>query len=486
MRELKKGKRLSRAALAAGVDRKTAQRYIERGGVSQPHLAPRTWRTREDPFAEDRAWIEGALADVPELEAKALFRHLQDKRPDLYDDSTLRTFQRLVQRWRAQHGPEREVFFAQVHRAGEAMQTDFTWATELEVTICGEPFRHMLCHHVLPYSNWQWATVSMSESMLAIRQGLQSALAKLGRHPEFHQTDHSTAATHELGDGHRGFNQEYLALCSHYDIKPRTIGVGKCEQNGDIESANGALKRRLKQYLLLRGSRDFASVEAWEAFVQEACNRANALRSKRLCEELAVMKEVRVEPLPNWQELRVPVLSSSTIRVRENSYSVPSRLIGQTMQVRIGERTIQAWYAGTCELSTERLLGRGGARIDYRHIIFSLLRKPGAFARYRHRQELFPTLTFRRAFDALQAGLGDDRKADVEYLRLLHLAASTMQHDVEAAIELLLDAGSLPSSRACEALTRAPLAPSHPALCEPTVELAPYDRLLRYASELRG
>ena len=415
-----------------------------------------------------------------------MFEHLQDLHPERYDEGQLRTLQRLVQRWRAQHGPEREIFFPQAHRPGEAMQTDFTWTTELGVTIAGEPFRHMLCHQVLPFSNWQWATVSLSESMLALRHGIQSALGELGHRPEFHQTDHSTAATHELGGGLRGFNDEYLALCRHHGLEPRTIAVGKSEQNGDIEAANGALKRRLKQYLLLRGSCDFESVQAWEEFVQQVCRRANTRRFKRFIEELAAMTVVTAPALPSWQELRVPVLSSSTIRVRENSYSVPSRLIGLTLHVRVYERTVQAWFAGRCELTTDRLLGRGGARIDYRHIIFSMLRKPGAFARYRYRQELFPTLAFRRAFDAFHAGGRYDRKADLEYLRLLHLAASTMEHDVEAAIELLLDDGALPTSRACAALIGSRQTAQHPALLPPQVDLRDYDRLLQTAAEMGG
>jgi hypothetical protein len=45
-------------------------------------------------------------------------------------------------------------------------------------------------------------------------------------------------------------------------------------------------------------------------------------------------------------------------------------------------------------------------------VIWSLVRKPGAFARYRYREELFPTLVSRRAYDALRAGRGD--RADVD------------------------------------------------------------------------
>src|SRR5205814_5892857 len=145
----------------------------------------------------------------------------------------------------------------------EAAQTDFTWMTELAITIAGQLFVHMLCVMVLPFSNWQWATVCLSESMAALRRGVQAALFQLGRVPEYHQTDNSTAATHRIPDGHeahvegrkRPFNDDYLALMRHFGMTPRTTEVGAKEQNGDVEAANGAFKRRLEQELLVRGSR---------------------------------------------------------------------------------------------------------------------------------------------------------------------------------------------------------------------------------------
>jgi len=161
------------------------------------------------PFAEDWPDLRVRLLDAPELEAKTLFEFLMAQHPDRYEPGQLRTLQRRVLEWRGKEGPEREVFFAQEHRPGEAMQTDFTHCEELEVTIAGEPFPHLLCHPVLPYSNWEWATVCHSESLMALRRGVQAAVFKLGRVTEFHQTDNSTAATHDLASGMRGFNVEY-------------------------------------------------------------------------------------------------------------------------------------------------------------------------------------------------------------------------------------------------------------------------------------
>lgn len=476
MEEMQKQGGIGLAAMRAGMDRKTARKYVRAGQLPLELRKPHLWRTREDPFAADWPALLGMLEEAPELEARTLFDHLLGLKPEAYTAGQLRTLQRRIRQWRAQQGPEREVFFPQAHRPGEALQTDFTHATVLGVTICGEPFAHQLCHSVLPFSNWEWATVCHSESMAALRRGVQSTLFRLGRVPEFHQTDNSTAATHDLRTGKRGFNEEYLAMMAHFALKPRTIGIGAKEQNGDIEASHGVLKRRLAQHLLLRGSRDFESEEAYERWLWEKIEAADRLRQPKCGEELAVMRLLRVARLPEYRQESVVVTSWSTIRVRRNTYSVPSRLIGETMRVHVFEPRLEVYHGGVLQLEVERLRGEGGHRINYRHVIWSLVQKPGAFARYRYREDLFPSLTFRRAYDALTERR-DPWKADIEYLRILHLAASTMESDVEAALERLLEAGECPGADAVKRVV-APERIEVPALEVPAVDLTSYDSLL--------
>ncbi len=321
------------------------------------------------------------------------------------------TLQRQVQVWRAAQGPEKDVVLAQRHRPGEAAQTDFTRTSELGVTILGVVFVHLLGVFVLPYSNWLWATVCRSESIAAIRKSVQRALFQLGRVPQYHQTDHSTAATHRIPDGQvtrdahgrRPFNEEYLAVMRHFGMTPRTTEVGAKEQNGDVEAGNGALKRRLEQALLVRGSRDFASVEAWQTFVDAVAQKANAGRGPRVAQERAAMRTLEVAKLCEYVEVHAQVSEWSTIRVKDCSYSVPSRLIGEVLTVRVYEERIEAFYRGVVQMCGERLVGRNQHRIDYRHVIWSLVRKPGGFARYCYRDAMFPAPLFRRAYDAIQA-----------------------------------------------------------------------------------
>lgn len=476
MEEMSKHGQVGLAALRSGMDRKTARKYLQRGALPSGQKSLRAYRTRVDPFEGDWEWLAAQVEEHPGLEAKILFEALQRRRPNHYQDGQLRTLQRRLKRWRAEHGPDRRVFFSQLHRPGEALQLDFTRTGELAITIAGEAFEHLLCHVVLPYSNWQAVTVCLGESFLALKRGLQDAVFRIGRVPEFAQTDNSTAATHELASGGRGFNEDYREFVSHLGMTPRTTAVGEKEQNGDVESANGALKRRLRQELMLRGSSDFESIEAYEVWLQKVVQRLNVGRAERFAEDCAAMHQVRVARLAEFVEVAVQVTSWSTIRVNRSTYSVPSQFIGEKVRVRMFERQLEVYYADRLQLSIERVSGRDGHRINYRHIIWSLVQKPGAFARYRYREDLFPSLTFRRTFDAIHAE-HSGVKGDLQYLRLLHLAAATTEAEVELALQLLVGDDKCPDVDMVKSLL-GPVEVEVPQMAPLVADLEGFDTLL--------
>lgn len=237
----------------------------------------------------------------------------------------------------------------QVHRPGEVLQTDGTWLTELGVTIQGQPFKHLLIHSVLCYSNWEWGRIAQSESLAAIQLGLQSTLIKLSHVPKYHRTDNSSAATYRPGvkaqaGSKRQYTDSYLQLLEHYGFKPQVTNLNSPQENGDVESSNGGLKRAIKQYLLLRGSRDFESLEAYEDFLFDVMGRRNRSRQERLAEELAVMKPLSATPLATNSQVRVRVTRGSLIRVQKNVYSVPTSLIGRRVTVRVHEWRLDVYY----------------------------------------------------------------------------------------------------------------------------------------------
>jgi hypothetical protein len=475
VREFKREGNLSMSAMKAGMDPKTARKYVKSGVVTLAARGPRTWRTRTDPLGAAWALAEGYLRAAPELEARALFEHLLETAGEALLEGQLRTFQRRVRQWRLEHGPDPEVIFAQEHRPGEVMQVDWTHAKELKVSIAGKPLDHLLCHAVLPYSNWQWATRCQSESLLSVRQGLQAALHRLGKVPGQLQIDNSSAATHQISIGSkREFNTEFLSLVEHYGLVPRTIGIGCPNQNGDVESHNGHLKQRLLQHLLLRGSRDFASEADYDRFVADVLVRANQGRRAKVAEELAVMKELPPTRLCEYDEVDCRVSSHSTIRVKQVTYSVPARFIGRRLRVRVSEQQVVVYHGAELVAELPRSRDRQ-AVIDYRHIIQALLRKPGAFARYRHREELFPDATYRAAHDKLVRDHGQ-RPGELEYLRLLKLTAELGSSAVAGRLSELVGA-AVPPWRTES--VRQFLCPSLVVtLVEAPVNLAVYDALL--------
>ena len=483
MRERSKGKTQEQAAAKANLkSRITVGKYEGLGKLPSGLKKPREYRTRSDPFEDNWREAEKMLGKAPELEAKTLFEWLCEQHPGKYQEGQLRTFQRRVSNWRV-FNVSQELSLEQVRQPGEMMQTDGTWMTELGITINGQAFPHLLIHSVLPYSNWEWGRVAQSESLLAIRLGVQSTLMKLAHVPKIHQTDNTTAATHQLGLEaseksleERGFNDEYLQLMAHFGMEAQTIHVSSPNENGDIEAANGAFKQAVKQHLLLRGSTDFESLEAYEAFLGQVMEKRNALRSEKLAEELAVMKPLQASPWPEMREMRVRVNRAGLIRVQSNGYSVPSGLKGKQVTVRVYEWHIEVWYANRRVESLPRLIGAKKYHINYRHMIDTLLRKPGGFRNYRHQADLFPRTVFRQAWDALQKRLSP-RRADIAYLRILKLAAKGLETDVAAVLEELLASKQVWDDQTVADRVH-PRQPKIPGLKAETVNLQEYDRLL--------
>lgn len=438
-KKLRDGKTVLAAADAAGMSEKTAHKW-KTGPLPSGAKEPREWRTRKDPFAD--VWEETVVPLLKGdkrgvLDAKSLLRVLEEARPGEFGEAQLRTLQRRVSEWRALHGPDQEVFFPQEHPPGRQGCFDFTSCNELGVTINGVPFDHMLFEFVLSFSGWLAATLAFSETFEAMRSGLQHAVWTLGGTPEEWRSDNLSAATHDLPAGGRELTRRYRDLTEHYGVRSTRIRPGRANENGIAESKHYRVKRRLKQALVIRGSRDFASVEDYQRFVQREVDGLNEERSELVAKERAHLRPLPTVRLPEYTSYRARVKSWSTIHFASRTYSVPSRLKGKDVQVRLFADKVEVWYANKLTETMPRIRGDASFRIDYRHVIWSLVTKPGAFPRYKYREEFFPSMAFRRAYDRLVEHRGD--RADVDYLRILHLAASTMEADVEAALEVLLE-----------------------------------------------
>lgn len=470
--------KLSQAAARAGMTENTARKYLRLGKLPSQCKPERTWRTREDPFDDIWDQARSMLEVNPGLEAKTLFEWFQRQYPGVYQDGQLRTFQRRVKYWRAVDGPAKEVYFPQVHFPGVLCASDFTHLTKLGVTIGGEFFSHLLYHFVLPYSNWETGTICFSESFESLSTGLQNALWELGGVPREHRTDRLSAAVQEVGKGGEAeFTRCYQALLRHYGLKGQKIRTGKSHENGDVEQRHYRFKKALEQSLLLRGSRDFSSRQAYEEFLRELFSQLNAGRRQRFLEELNVLRALPLKRVNDYSVFHVSVGPSSTIRVAKNIYSVHSRLIDEQVNVRLYADYLEVWYAQKKVETIPRLRGSGKHRIQYRHIIDWLRRKPGAFEHYRYRSDLFPTSHFRMAYDQLKSE--HPSRAHKEYLELLYLAARETESGVDDALRVLFEQEQRISTEAVKTLIteQQGLASNREVVVEKT-DLRLYDRLL--------
>ena len=477
MKLLRKEETLRLAAAKSGMDEKTARKYRKLGKSPNELKKERNWRTRKDPFLE--VWYEvSAVLDLnPGLEAKTLFEDLQKRYPGRFSDGQLRTFQRRVKTWRATEGPSKEVFFDQVYEPGVLCQSDFTSMNKLHITIGGQTFDHLIYHFILPYSNWETGTICFSESFESLSEGLQNALWELGGVPASHRTDRLTTAVHKTAHPEE-FTRRYKGLLKHYGLKGEKIQAASPNENGDIEQSHYRFKKAVDQSLMLRGSRDFADRSEYASFLAQIFDQLNSGRRERFKEEVKVLRRLPERRLEACKRLDARVTRGSTIRVNHNVYSVDSRLIGETVNVRLYVEHLEVWYAQRLVETIPRQRGEGKHYIQYRHIIDWLVRKPGAFENYRYRDDLFPTSRFRMAYDAFKRR-HSQQKASREYLRILYLAARENEKCVDDALRMLIDGNGVITADAVEEMA---LSGNEP---EPAtdvniadVDLSEYDALL--------
>jgi len=466
------------AAAKAGMNVKTAQKYLKENRDNSNYdsqLKERHWRTREDAF--DDVWPEicEMLKNSPGLQAKTLMIFLIRNNPEQFNMTMLRSLQRRIKHWRIVDGPDKEVIFRQILEPGRQSQSDCTVMNSLGITIAGKAFPHMLFHFMLPFSRWETVSICFSESFDSLSQGYESAVWELGAVAGEHRTDNLTAATHHEGGNKRAFNERWKDLLKHYRVSPSRNNPGISHENGSVEKSNHLTKTAVDQQLMLRGSRDFSSQDEYAVFLREVVRCCNHGRQGRLEEEFKYLNDL---PERRWNApyiVLAQVSPSSIVNISKGVYSVPSRLIGCSVQGYVYPKTIELYYGNRKIQTMERLPEIGGESIDYRHIVGHLLRKPGAFAHYQYREWLFPRLIFRKTYDALIAT--DPANGHKHYLNILKLAAIGNEQDVSIALEILLEDKICPTADGVKSMLDIPLS-GVPVVTIIQPELDQYDSLL--------
>ena len=464
------------AAVKAGMSEKTAGKYLKNSQLPGERVRSRAWKTRISPFEGHWPEIEDYLATNPGLEAKTIFEDLQRRYPGTWPDGQLRTLQRRIKVYRATDGPAKEVFFPQIHKPGELGEFDFTNMNDIGITIQKEPFKHLIGHFVLTYSNWEHGEICYSESFESLSEGIQCSLWELGGAPYNMRSDNLSAAVHKDCNP-EVFTERYKQLLKHYGLIGNKIQPGRANENGDIEQRHNRFKKALSQTLMLRGSGDFESIDDYRLFLKKLFTQLNAGRKERLKDELNILRPLPYRKMDTHRALEFTVGPNSTIHILHNTYSVNSRLIGEKIKALAYSDRIEIWYAQRKVDTLPRIRGEKKQRINYRHIIEWLVRKPGAFNNYKYREELYPSSHFRIAYDSLKGRLGDN--AGREYLKMLHLAFVEGEARVEKAIQDITGRGEVISLGAVESLVKnMGTGVTTPEVVVEDVDLNEYDALL--------
>lgn len=481
MNERKQGRTQAAAAAKAGLSERSARR-IDKGELTNEAQPQRHWRTRKDPLAPvwDEMLVPMLVAD-PELLPMTLFEHLCETYPGQFDKTIQRTLQRRVKRWKALHGPAKEVIFRQTKEPGRQGLSDFTVLKGLTITLLGQAFCHLLYHYRLAFSGWCYVKVICGgESFTALSTGLQNAFWRCGGVPQEHRTDSLSAAFNNLAEQEK-LTARYQDLCRHYGVKPTRNNPGKSHENGAIESPHGHLKRRIEQALRLRGSCDFNSLEDYQGFIDGVVNKIN-----RQCQSRFTQERESLQPLPkrrtqDYAEHRVLISRSSTFDLKRVTYTVPSQFIGERLYIQLYDERLELFHGHEPVLVLPRVYAQKNKRarnVNYRHVIDSLVQKPQAFRYSQLREDLLPSPDYHRIWAYVDEHLAP-HKACRYIVRLLHLAAS--EHCEEALGRYVLsqlDGGELPSEQQCRQRFSPPPATIIPIISPKQHPLDDYDQLL--------
>ncbi len=462
------------AAARAGFSAATGYRMAQDPRPPSEKRAPRE-RRRPDPLAEVfDAEVVPMMKASPGLRPVAVLEEMLRRHPEL-GAGIRRTLERRIRQWRALHGPEREVMFRQTHEPGRMGLSDFTDMAGAGVTVARQPLPHRLYHFRLVFSGFEHAHVVLQgESFVALAAGLQDALWTLGGAPREHRTDSLSAAFRNLApEVEEDWTTRYAALCAHYGMAASRNNRGLAHENGAIEAPHGHLKRAVEDALLLRGSRDFDTVADYRRFVDELVGRRNARNRRRIDAERAVLRPLPSRRAEDGEDALVTVTSSGGFMLRRVFYTVPSRLIGHRLRVRLHDNRLEVFLGGTHLMTLPRGRGYGDNRcahvVDYRHVIHALRAKPMALPGLVYRDQLFPRDAYRRLYDRAMAALPERAACKLVVGALAIAHERGCEADLAALIDASLDAGSLPDL----VELRARFQPDPEALPQVTVTMAP-------------
>ena len=435
------------AAAKAGISEHSG-RNIDHNEHCSQKTGRSPWRTRKDAF--EKVWDSDIAPMLKKglYEATFVLNELQKKYPGEFHSSLLRTLQRRIKLWKAVQGPNKEVMFLQIHEPGQLGVSDFTHPKDITVTINGEPFEHIFYHFRLPYSGFNYAQVfaGSGESFNALAQGLSEALYYIGGAPKTHRTDSLSASFKNINkDAKDDITERYQSLIQGYGMEATRINPGKGHENGTIESSHRHMKDRIRQSLILRENNEFESLQDYRSFIQAVVKEHNKHTVKNFEIEQKALQALPPTLPIGYTETVAVVHCTSTIDVKRVTYTVPSRLIGERLHIRIYENRLECYVGINHVITLYRTIfpvrRKRGRVINYVHIVDSLIKKPGAFRSCKFRDDLLPSDNYRKIWEYINHTM-PPKEADKFMVGILHLAATERcQNDLESLIVKTIQEG---------------------------------------------
>lgn len=303
-----------------------------------------------DPFDET---IRGLLARYPRITAT---RMLEELRREGYQGSYTILRQRLKQ-LRAR-GDQKPVARFETE-PGRQAQMD--WAV-YTIDFTGEGRRRVnLFSYVLGYSRRQYLRFTDSQDFQTTIREHVRAFQHLGGVATECLYDNMKTVVDRIEDDEPIYNAQFLSFATHYGFRPKACRVRRPQTKGKVERPFHYVETNL-----LNG-RTFTSLEH--------LNQTTAWWLEHVA-DVRVHRETKKTPLAAHEEelphlLPLPEHAYDTARVvyrvvnveglvsyQNNGYSVPWRLIGQTLPLRITEDELIAYESPLNEVARHRLLPR--------------------------------------------------------------------------------------------------------------------------------
>ena len=446
MENIEKGMPKKTAALKAGIS-ESSGRNIAHARRNKKRKQREGKPTREDRFETVMKSFVVPLLERGITVASHIFDMLQEEYPGEFDEAQKRTFRRRIEKYKLIEGKGKEIMFPQEKpQPGKSGISDFTLIKfkdrKMKVTIAGEPFEHKIFHYRLQFSGYRFVDVSKGtgERFVVMSKGLQDAWHDLGGVPEEHRTDNLSLVYKNRVDGaQEDLTLRMNALYTHYGVRPTRNNAGKGHENGAIESSHRHFKDRLKSELIKRDSLNFDSFEQYRAFVKGLAAKLNLKNASKIAVERAHLRALPEGRAIEYDDVTAVVPSSSVIVVRRVMYSVPNKLIGQVLKIKLYDDKLECYLGAIHVITLTRMpippKGKRAHNIDYRHIIEWLAKKPGAFPGYAYRDYLLPTESYRKVWEYVKSTM-NLREAARFIVGILYLAY-TQNCEEELSIEIL-------------------------------------------------